>query len=398
MKDKSHKLQDSTRIIHGGGEPDPAWGGVCTPIYQSSTFSFATAAEGAARFAGQEEGYIYTRMGNPTNAALESSLTELEEGYGCMATASGMAAITTTFLALLNSGDHMISTGAVYGPSRNVLEQDFIRFGVESSFVNTARLDEIEQALRPETRLIYVETPANPTLEVTDIEAVAALARKHSLLLVVDNTFATPYLQKPLQMGADIVVHSLTKFINGHSDVVGGAIVTKSEELFKRIRRVLNFFGGTMDPHQAWLVLRGLKTLALRLDRSVANAITLAGFLEQHPAVTKVTFPGLSSHPQYELAKRIMRQPGSMISFEVKGGLEAGRKVMDNVQICTLAVSLGGFETLIQHPASMTHAGISAENRLQAHITDGLVRLSVGCEDAGDLQHDLEQALNLSQQ
>jgi methionine-gamma-lyase len=309
-----------------------------------------------------------------------------------------MAAITTTFLALLNSGDHMISTGAVYGPSRNVLEQDFIRFGVESSFVNTARLDEIEQALRPETRLIYVETPANPTLEVTDIEAVAALARKHSLLLVVDNTFATPYLQKPLQMGADIVVHSLTKFINGHSDVVGGAIVTKSEELFKRIRRVLNFFGGTMDPHQAWLVLRGLKTLALRLDRSVANAITLAGFLEQHPAVTKVTFPGLSSHPQYELAKRIMRQPGSMISFEVKGGLEAGRKVMDNVQICTLAVSLGGFETLIQHPASMTHAGISAENRLQAHITDGLVRLSVGCEDAGDLQHDLEQALNLSQQ
>ncbi len=393
MKNRHKQLADASRIVHGIGPVDPAWGGVSTPIHQSSTFSFADAAQGAARFAGEDDGYIYTRMGNPTNAALERSLADLEEGYGAMVTASGMAAITTTWLALLSSGDHLVSTAAVYGPSRTVLKRDFSRFGIEASFVNTADIDAIAAACRPETRLLFVETPANPTLEITDLEAVAALARERNLLLMVDNTFSTPYLQKPLTLGADIVVHSLTKFINGHSDVVGGVIIPRDEELFRRLRSVLNYFGGTMDPHQAWLVLRGLKTLALRLDRSCANAAQLADYLEQHPQVKRVVYPGLASHPQRELSQRQMKLPGAMISFELKGGTAAGRIVMDSVELCTLAVSLGGFETLIQHPASMTHAGMPREQRLQAEITDGLVRLAVGCEEVDDLQADLEQAL-----
>lgn len=382
-----------SKVIHAGSEPDPLFGGVSVPIYQSSTFAFRSAEHGASLFAGEEKGYIYTRLGNPTVEALEKCLAILENGRAALATATGMAAITTLLLALLDKDTHVISTAAVYGATRIVLEKELIRFGIRSTFVDTSDLKLIESNLRPETRLIFIETPANPTMILTDIEACADLAKKHGCFLVVDNTFATPILQNPLDLGADIVIHSLTKFINGHSDVVGGAIIFKEESLYQRVRKVLINFGGTMDPHQAWLILRGVKTLALRIEKSQENAFQLARFLQNHPLVSWVKYPGLESHPQYELAKRQMRGPGAMISFGLKGGYEAARRLINSVRLCTLAVSLGGVETLIQHPASMTHAAVPKEEREEAGITDDLIRLSVGCEAYEDLENDLNQAL-----
>jgi len=387
-------MKKSTKAIHAGEAGKPVYGEVSVPIFQSSTFSFPSAEEGAARFAGESPGFIYTRMGNPTVKALDDNITALEGGFGGMATASGMAAITTVYLALLEKGAHVVSTDSVYGPTRMVLEKEFTRFCVESTFVDTSDLDNIEKAMTPDTRLIFVETPANPTMAITDIRGAADIAHRHNALLVVDNTFASPYLQRPLEHGADIVVHSMTKFINGHSDVVGGMIVTKNEPLHKRIRSVLNLYGGTMDPHQAWLVLRGVRTLALRVERSVQNAMKLANFLEEHPKVTWVRYPGMDDHPQHDIARRQMDGFGAMICFGVRGGLEAGRTLMNNVELFTLAVSLGGVESLIEHPASMTHAAVPREEREEAGILDELVRISVGCEDVEDLQADLEQALD----
>ena len=389
-----NRMKKSTKAIHAGEAGKPVYGEVSVPIFHSSTFSFPSAEEGAARFAGESPGFIYTRMGNPTVKALEDNITALEGGFGGMATASGMAAITTVYLALLEKGAHVVSTDSVYGPTRMVLEKEFTRFCVESTFVDTSDLDNIEKAMTPDTRLIFVETPANPTMAITDIRGAADIAHRHNALLVVDNTFASPYLQRPLEHGADIVVHSMTKFINGHSDVVGGMIVTKNEPLHKRIRSVLNLYGGTMDPHQAWLVLRGVRTLALRVERSVQNAMKLANFLEEHPKVTWVRYPGMDDHPQHDIARRQMDGFGAMICFGVRGGLEAGRTLMNNVELFTLAVSLGGVESLIEHPASMTHAAVPREEREEAGILDELVRISVGCEDVEDLQADLEQALD----
>ncbi len=382
-----------TKVIHAGSEPDPLYGGVSVPIFQSSTFAFRSAEHGAALFAGEEKGYIYTRLGNPTIHALEECLASLENGTAGLATATGMAAVTTVFFTLLEQNTHLISTASVYGPSRVVVEKELSRFGVTSSFVDTSHLDNVRQHLRPETRLIFLETPANPTMALTDIQACSALAKEKGCLVVVDNTFASPILQNPLDLGADIVIHSLTKFINGHSDVVGGAIITRDDKLHQRLRQVLINLGGTMDPHQAWLILRGVKTLALRVEKSQENAIKLAHFLQGHPRVGWVNYPGLESHPQYELAKKQMRGPGSMLCFGLKGGLEAGRRLINSVRLCTLAVSLGGIETLIQHPASMTHASVPREKREEAGITDDLIRLSVGAEDFEDLKADLEQAL-----
>jgi methionine-gamma-lyase len=382
-----------TAVIHAGQHPDPLFGGVSVPIYQSSTFSFKSAEHGAALFQGQEDGYIYTRIGNPTTKALEDCVAILENGYGGLATASGMAAISTTYLAFLDRDSHLISTDAVYGPSRTVVENELSRFGVQADFVDTSDILEIKKRLKPNTKLLFVETPANPTMALTDIRACAALAKDHGLILVVDNTFSSPILQNPLDLGADVVIHSLTKFLNGHSDVVGGMIVAKKESHFKRLHKVLTLMGGTADPHQAWLVLRGVKTLALRVEKSQDNAIKLARHLEKHPRVKWVNYPGLESHPQHELARRQMKGFGSMLCFGLKGGFEAGRKMINAVRLCTLAVSLGGVESLIQHPASMTHAGVSKEEREKAGITDDLIRLSVGCEDFDDLKDDLEQAL-----
>jgi methionine-gamma-lyase len=382
-----------TAVIHAGQHPDPLFRGVSVPIYQSSTFAFESAEQGAALFQGREEGYIYTRIGNPTTKALEDCVAILEKGCGGLATASGMAAISTTYLAFLDRDSHLISTDAVYGPSRTVVESELSRFGVQADFIDTSDIENIKKHLRPNTRLLFIETPANPTIVLTDIKACVELAKEKEIMIVVDNTFSSPALQNPLELGADVVIHSLTKFLNGHSDVVGGMIVAKKEDHFKRLRKVLTLMGGTMDPHQAWLVLRGVKTLALRVEKSQENAMKIARFLDTHPDVSWVNYPGLEGHPQHALAKRQMKGFGSMLCFGLKGGFEAGRKMINAVKLCTLAVSLGGVESLIQHPASMTHAGVSEDERKAAGISDDLIRLSVGCEGYEDLKEDLDQAL-----
>jgi methionine-gamma-lyase len=388
---KSKKQGVNTRLVHAGFHGDPS-GAVTVPIYQTSTFAFRDAAHGAALFAGAEDGYIYTRLGNPTIRALEECIGALENGRRGIATSSGMGAVSVVYLALLGQGAHVVSTASVYGPSRGLIEKHLVRFGVQATFVDTTDPENVRRALRPETRLVYIETPSNPAMQVTDVQAVAGIAHAHGCPLAVDNTFASPYLQRPLDLGADIVLHSVTKFINGHADVVGGILVAKTEEIDQRLRPLMIALGCNMDPHQAYLVYRGVKTLGLRIERAQAGALAVARWLESRPEVEWVRYIGLPSHPQHELARRQMSGFGSMISFELKGGLEAGRAVMDHVRVATLAVSLGGVESLIEHPASMTHAGMSPADRREAGITDGLVRYSVGIEDPEDLITDLEQA------
>jgi len=385
----------NSKLIHAGAYED-AKGSVVGPIYQTSTFKFRNADHGAACFSGEEDGFIYTRLGNPTIEELEKAVAELENGFGGLAVASGMAAVNTVYLTLLGQGDHVISHNAVYGPSRGIMEKQYPKYGIESTFVDCTNLDNIEKAIKPNTKLLYLETPANPTIGITDLEGAVAIAHKHNIKICVDNTFCSPYLQKPLDFGADIVLHSMTKFINGHADIVGGMVVAKDAQLYAELKYVMTNMGFNMDPHQAWLTRRGLKTLAIRIERAQENAIKVADFLSKHPKVEWILYPGLESHPQYELAKKQMKGPGAMISFGVKGGLETGKKVMDNVHLAALAVSLGGIETLIQHPASMTHSKLSKEAKESAGISDGLVRLSVGIEDAEDIIADLEHALSFA--
>jgi methionine-gamma-lyase len=382
----------NTKLVHAGIPEDPL-GSVVTPIYQTSTFAFHNAQEGADRFAGKADGYIYTRIGNPTTTALEQNVAQLENGFGATATSSGMGAVSTVYMALLGRDQHLVSTASVYGPSRVLLEKHMSRFGVEATFVDTTDLGALRKAIRPQTRVIYVESPSNPAMLVTDLREVAAIAHDCGALLVVDNTFASPYLQKPLDLGADVVLHSVTKFINGHADVVGGVIVGKTEALYKQLRAMVVIMGCSMDPHQASMVSRGLKTLAIRVERAQANALEIARWLEKHPKVEWVSYLGLPSHPQFELVKRQMAGPGAMISFGVKGGVEAGARLMNSVKLAALAVSLGGVETLICHPASMTHASMGREARMEGGVSDGLVRYSVGIEDVEDLIADLDQAL-----
>ncbi|MGC8917316.1 MAG: trans-sulfuration enzyme family protein [Thermoanaerobaculum sp.] len=388
----SHRGGPFTNMVHAGQEPD--WtGAVTVPIYQTSTFAFPSAEVGAARFAGQEPGFIYTRLGNPTIAALEACVASLENGHFAVATSSGMGAVATVYFALLGQGLHMVGTASLYGPSRVLAERYLARYGVEATFVDTSDLAQLEKAMRPNTKLVYVESPSNPAMIVTDIATAAEIAHRHGALLAVDNTFASPHLQKPLELGADISLHSVSKFLNGHADVIGGIIIVNDPELASKLRATMTILGCNMDPHQAFLVLRGVKTLGLRVERAQANALAIARFLEAHPKVAWVRYVGLPSHPQYELAKKQMAGPGCVLSFELKGGLEAGEKLMNSVKLATLAVSLGGVETLIEHPASMTHASLPREERLAAGISDGLVRLAVGIEDLEDLIADLDQAL-----
>lgn len=381
-----------SKLVHAGDFHDEL-GSAVVPIYQTSTFSFKSAKHGADLFAGKEKGYIYTRILNPTIEALENKMAALENGYKAIATASGMGAVSTVYMALLSQGDHMISTNAVYGPSRGLMENHFSRFGVESSYVDTADIENIKKEIKENTKLLYIETPTNPTMVISDLKAVVDLAHQHNIIVVVDNTFCSPVLQKPLDFGVDIVLHSVTKFINGHADVVGGVLVAKEEAIYNKLRPVMIALGCNMDPHQAYLVIRGAKTLSLRVEKAQENAIKVAEYLEKHPKISWVKYPGLKSHPQYELAKKQMKGSGSMLSFEVKGGYEAGVVIMNNVKLAMLAVSLGGVESLIQHPASMTHAGIPKEKRELAGITDGLVRFSVGIENVEDIINDLDQAL-----
>lgn len=382
-----------TKLVHAGAFEDQ-FGSATVPIYQTSTFAFKNADHGAACFAGESDGYIYTRIGNPTISALENCVAELENGCGGVAVGSGMAAVTTVYMALLGQGAHMVSTDAVYGPARVVMETHFSRFGVEATYVDSTNIENIKNAIKPNTKVVYIETPANPTMGITDIKACAEIAHKAGALLVVDNTFCSPYLQRPLDLGADVVFHSMTKFLNGHADIVAGMIVAKDKAVYNKLRVMMVNMGCNMDPHQAFMVSRGIKTLSIRIDRAQESAMKVAEFLENHPKVAWVKYPGLKSHPQYKLGQEQMFGPGTMISFELKGGLNAGKVLMDNVHLALLAVSLGGVETLISHPASMTHSKMPKENREKAGITDGLVRFAVGIENVNDIIDDLKHALD----
>jgi methionine-gamma-lyase len=390
---KNEDLGFESRLIHAGDFED-ALGSAIVPIYQSSTFKFRNAEHGAQCFSGESDGYIYTRLGNPTIKELENTVANLENGYAGIGTSSGMGAVNTVYMTYLGQGKHIICHEAVYGPSRIILDNIYQRFGVEVSFVDTTQLEEVEKAFRPNTVLVFTETPANPTMGITDLRAISETSHAHGVPVVVDNTFCSPYLQKPLDLGADVVLHSMTKFINGHADIVAGMIVAKRKEDFVRLRATMTNLGCNMDPNQAWLTRRGLKTLAIRIDRAQENAMKIAEFLENHPKVEWVKYPGLKSHPQYDLGRKQMKGPGAMLSFELKGGLQAGKLMMDNMKLALLAVSLGGIETLIQHPASMTHSKMKKEDQAQAGITAGLVRLSVGIENVEDIIQDLDQALN----
>ncbi|MCF8233919.1 MAG: aminotransferase class I/II-fold pyridoxal phosphate-dependent enzyme [Bacteroidales bacterium] len=382
----------NSKLVHAG-EKVECLGSAVQPIFQTSTFQFENAEHGARCFSGESDGYIYTRLSNPTIKDLEKAVAAVENGFDGIATSSGMGAINTVYLAYLGSGDHMISTDAVYGPSRGIMESLYPKLGIESSYIDTTDIQKVKDAIMPNTKLIYIETPANPTISITDIKAVAEIGKEAGIPVCVDNTFCSPYLQRPLDLGADIVLHSMTKFINGHADIVAGMIVTKTGEEYKKIRAIMTNLGCNMDPTQAFMTRRGLKTLGIRIERAQQNAIKIAEFLENHPAVAWVKYPGLKSHPQYELAKVQMDGPGAMMSFGLKGGFEAGKKMMDHVKLALLAVSLGGIETLIQHPASMTHSKLSKDSKEAAGITDELVRLSVGIEEVQDIIADLDQAM-----
>ena len=383
-----------TRVVHADEGYLNEEGALRTPIYQSSTFVFEDVDQGAARFAGEEDGYIYTRLGNPTQADLEKQMANLEGGEAAIATASGMAATSGAVLQLLSAGDHMIASDTLYGCTHSLFEEMLPRWNVEVSFVDMTELDNVRREMQDNTRVIFAETPANPTLTLADIEKLSELTAERSTKLVIDNTFMTPYLQRPLELGADIVIHSATKYISGHGDTIAGLIVGPEETLAEMREQTIKDIGGIIAPLNAFLLLRGLKTLCVRMDRICKNARKVAEFLQSHPRVDEVYYPGFASHPQHELARRQMDDFGGMITFELEGGFQAGKDLMNAVELSVLAVSLGDVDTLIQHPASMTHAVVPEEERIKAGITDSLVRISAGIESADDIIADLEQALD----
>ena len=374
----------ATRAIHAGQEPDPATGAVVVPIYQTSTF--------AQDAVGKHRGYEYSRTGNPTRAALEQCIAALEGGAHGLAFASGMAA-EATVMQLLKPGDHTLAVDDLYGGSYRLFRHVLEPMGLTFSFVDGSNLTAVEKAMTDRTRMVWVESPTNPLLKLVDINAVSKLAHARQALLVADNTFMSPYFQRPLSLGADIVVHSATKYLGGHSDVIGGTLVVNRDDIFERLAFLQNAVGGVPGPMDAWLVLRGLKTLAIRMREHDRNARLVAAFLSEHPKVARVFYPGLPKNPQRELAQRQMSGFGGMISFEVKGGLEPARRVVERTQLFTLAESLGGVESLIELPAVMTHASIPTETRRAHGVADGLVRISVGIEDVADLISDLDRAL-----
>ena len=373
----------ATDAIHAGQEPDPATGAIVVPIYQTSTF--------VQEELGKHKGFEYARTANPTRTALERNLAVLERGKFGFAFASGMAAINA-LLTLFKPGDHVVAGHNLYGGTVRLFERVLKDFGLTFSYANTIRLQDVERAVRPNTRLLFIETPSNPVMEITDIAAAAELARRHKVLLAVDNTFMSPYLQRPLELGADIVVHSTTKYLNGHSDGVGGAAILNDPALAERLRFLQNAAGAVLGPMDSRLVLRGVRTLAVRMRQHNENGMTIAQFLAKHSKVKKVHYPGLPNHPQHQLAKRQMAGFGGMLSFET-GSLENAKTILKSVRLCSLAQILGGVETLISHPASMSHASVPAADREREGITDSLLRISVGIEDVEDLIADLEQAL-----
>ena len=387
MSDKTrHSFQ--TREVHDGVVPDPITGAILTPIYQTTTY----VQESVDQYL--KKGYSYSRSGNPTVAALEEKITSLENGVGSACFATGMAATSATMMALLNHGDHCILSDVVYGGTHRLSTRVLFRFGVDFSFVDTSDPVNVVQAIRPETRLIFTETPANPTLKLTDIAAVSAIARKNNIPHVVDNTFLTPYFQRPLDLGADISLHSTTKFMEGHNISVGGSITASNEEILESVKFVRNCLGSNMTPMVAFYTLQGCKTLSTRIRAQSENAARIADFLATHDAVERVCYPGLDSFPQRELAARQASGFGSMLWFEVKGGVAAGKQLMNTLQLWSLAENLGSVESLVTHPVTMTHADMLREERLAVGITDGLVRLSTGLESVEDLIADLKQALD----
>jgi len=388
MRDKLDKLTEAARFstvcLHAGQEPDPSTGAIITPIYQTSTY--------VQDELGVHKGYEYARTQNPTRFALERNIAAIEGGKAGFAFASGMAAIGAIG-TLLEAGDHVIVSKNTYGGTFRLFDKVLTRVAISFSWVDTANLDEVEQEITSATRMLFVETPTNPVMRLTDLAGAAALAHRHNLRLVVDNTFASPYIHRPIEFGADLVVHSTTKYLNGHSDSVGGVVVATRDDDIEWLTFVQNAEGAILSPFDSWLVLRGTKTLALRMERHNANGLAMAQYLEAHPKVTRVNYPGLPSHPQHALARIQMRGFGGMIAFDV-GSLEAARRVLNSVRLCALAESLGGVETLISHPATMTHASVPADRRAALGITDGLVRISVGIEDIDDLKADVGQALD----
>ena len=388
MLDKLDKLtvgaRFSTICLHAGQEPDPSTGAIITPIYQTSTY--------VQDELGVHKGYEYARTQNPTRFALERNIAAIEGGKAGFAFASGMAAIGAIG-TLLKAGDHVIVSKNTYGGTFRLFDKVLTRVAISFSWVDTANLDEVEQEITSATRMLFVETPTNPVMRLTDLAGAAALAHRHNLRLVVDNTFASPYIHRPIEFGADLVVHSTTKYLNGHSDSVGGVVVATRDDDIEWLTFVQNAEGAILSPFDSWLVLRGTKTLALRMERHNANGLAMAQYLEAHPKVVRVNYPGLPSHPQHALARTQMRGFGGMIAFDV-GSLEGARRLLNSVRLCALAESLGGVETLISHPATMTHASVPADRRAALGITDGLVRISVGIEDIDDLKADVGQALD----
>lgn len=385
----------ATKAIHGGHVENEVRA-LATPIYQTSTFGFESAEQGGRRFALEEEGYIYTRLGNPNSTEFEEKVALLEGAEAAMSMGSGMGAITSALWTALKAGDHVVAAETLYGCTFAFLNHGVTRYGVEVTFVDTKDPENVRKAMKPNTKVVYLESPANPTMDLADIEAISKIAHEvEGCMVFVDNTYCTPYIQKPIELGADVVLHSATKYLNGHGDVIAGVVAGKKEFIDQvRLFGVKDMTGSVLSPFDAYLICRGMKTLAIRMEKHCENAMKVAEFLEQHPAIDKIYYPGLRSFPQYELAKKQMRLPGAMIAFELKGGIEAGKKLMNNVKLCTLAVSLGDAETLIQHPASMTHSPYTPEERAASGISDGLVRLSVGLEDAEDIIADLKAVLD----
>ena len=381
-----------TQCIHGPEKPNDPHGALSAPLYQTSTFSFANAAQGAARFAGEEQGFIYTRLGNPTTQELEQKVAQLENCEAAAATATGMGAVSASVLSFLQQGDHLVASSALYGCTFAFFAHMLPRFGIEVTFVDMTNEAEIRGAVKANSKMIFAETPINPTMAVLDLSLIADVAKQHQLISVIDNTFLTPLLQQPTSFGIDIVVHSATKYLNGHGDVVAGLLCGTEEHINLIKMTVLKDIGATISPHDAWLINRGLKTLAVRMERHCASAQVVAEYLEQHPLVSKVYYPGLKSHPGHQFIGSQMKAAGGVIAFEIKGSLEDGETFINNTQLCTLAVSLGDAETLIQHPASMTHSPYTPEERAAAGISDGLIRLSVGLEDVNDIINDLKTA------
>lgn len=393
---KHKDLDFETLAIHAGAIEDEQFGALATPIYQTSTFCFDSAEQGGRRFAGEEEGFIYTRLGNPTTDVLEKKIAALECGEAAAATASGIGAITTVFWTLLQAGDHVVADRTLYGCTFAFLTHGLSRFGVEVSFVDTADLEAVRSALKPNTKIVYFESPANPNMKVTDIAAICELVHGYDrrIRVVMDNTFNTPFITRPLTLGCDVVVHSATKYLNGHGDVIAGLIIS-SAELVRQFKLVglKDMTGAVLSPQDAYYIIRGMKTLGVRMRRHCENGMAVAQFLESCSQVKKVYYPGLESFEGHAAAKKQMDGFGGIMSFELSGGIEAGRKFINSLKLCTVAVSLGDCETLVQHPASMTHSPYTAQERAAAGISDGLIRISVGLECSDDIIADLKQAL-----